>query len=304
MAFDRLEAMRAFCRIVEVGSFTAAAQALGVAKTTISGQLQALELKLGVKLLHRTTRRVTATPDGAVFYERAKALLDDIDELEALTSLSSGVARGRVRVEMPSPLGRFLVIPALPGFVARYPEIKLDIGCSERVVDLVYEGVDCAIRGGAISDPDLVCRPVGKMRFTLCASPKYLASAPALQAPDDIVEHRFLAFVFPSSGRQLQPVLQQGDASYAIEQMPEMRFNHAAAYIAAGEAGLGIVAVPKPEVQAQLAAGTLVEVLPGWHMASMPLSLVYPYTRRLSKRVRTFADWMAALMAESPMWRM
>jgi DNA-binding transcriptional LysR family regulator len=304
MTFDRLDAMRAFCRIVELGNFTRAADALAMPKTTVSGQLQALESQLGVKLLHRTTRRVSPTTDGAAYYERARSLLDDLDELEASVSRSRSLARGRVRVEMPSPVGRFLLIPALPGFVAQYPEVQLDIGCSERVVDLVQEGVDCAIRGGPVNEPDLVCRPIGQMRFSLCAAPAYLAASAPLESPADLVQHRFLAFVFPASGRQHRIVLQRGEASFAIEQPPAMRFNSGGAYIAAAEAGLGLVSVPLAEAQAQLAAGTLREVLPGWTPASMPMSLVYPYSRHLSARVRAFADWATAVMHSDPLWRL
>src|SRR5690606_5314291 len=141
------EAMRAFCRIVELGSFTRAADSLGLAKTTVSGQVAALEAHLGVRLLHRTTRRVSPTADGSAYYERSRALLEDLDELESDVAQSLGLARGRVRVEMPTPVGRLLLIPALPDFIARHPLIHQDVGCGERVVDLVQEGIDCAIRG-------------------------------------------------------------------------------------------------------------------------------------------------------------
>ncbi|MDN0073756.1 LysR family transcriptional regulator [Crenobacter sp. SG2303] len=302
MAFDRLDAMRAFCRIVELGSFTRAADALAVPKTTMSGQVQALEAQLGVKLLHRTTRRVSPTTDGTAYYERARVLLDDIEELEATVSQSRSVVRGKVRVEMPSPVGRFLVIPALPKFVALNPEVRLDIGCSERVVDLVQEGVDCAIRGGPVTDPDLVCRPIGQMHFVLCASPGYLASAPPLESPDDLVRHRFLAFVFPASGRQYRIVLNRGEERFEIEQPPAMRFNSGGAYLAAAEAGLGLVAVPRVEAQPLLNDGRLVELLPDWTPSSMPMSLVYPYSRHLSARVRAFTDWVSALMQADPAW--
>lgn len=302
MAFDRLEAMRAFCRIVEVGSFTGAAEALNVAKTTISGQIQGLESLLGVKLLHRTTRRVSPTTDGAAYYERARAVLDDLDELDASVAQSRSVARGRVRVEMPSGVATCLVIPSLPEFTARHPQIQLDIGCSERVVDLVQEGIDCAFRGGRVTDQDLVCRQVGQMRFCLCASPTYLLNATPILKPDDLLQHHYLGFTFPASGRQLIPVLHRGDASFTIEQMPAMRFNNGSAYITAGLAGLGIVSVPRAEASSHLQAGNLVEVLPGWEMESMPISLVYPYTRHLSARVRAFAQWGTELMASHPLW--
>ncbi|ENM5224610.1 LysR family transcriptional regulator [Pseudomonas aeruginosa] len=200
MAFDRLEAMRAFCRIVEVGSFTGAADALNVAKTTISGQIQGLESQLGIKLLHRTTRRVSPTTDGAAYYERARVLLDDLDELEASVAQSHSVVRGRVTIEMPSPVGNCLIIPSLPEFIARHPQIQLDIGCSERVVDLVHEGIDCAFRGGTVADQDLVSRPVGLMRFCLCASPTYLLDSNPIMKPNDLHLHRYLGFTFPASG--------------------------------------------------------------------------------------------------------
>jgi len=299
MAFDRLEAMRAFCRIVEVGSFVGAAEALGVPKTTISGQIQGLEAHLGMKLLHRTTRRVSPTTDGVAYYEGARALLDDLDELESLRHQ----ARGRVRVEMPSPVGTSLIIPALPDFAARYPDVQLDIGCGERVVDLVQEGIDCALRGGPVADQDLVARPVGNMRFCLCAAPSYLASAPRLVSVEDLPAHRYLGFVFAATGRQHVQVLLRGDQRYVIEQLPAMRFNSAAAYIAAGVAGLGILNIPRGEAAPHLRSGALVEVLPDWQLGSMPISLVYPYARRLSLRVRAFTDWATALMASDPLWR-
>nr|WP_314567541.1 LysR family transcriptional regulator [uncultured Pseudomonas sp.] len=304
MAFDRLEAMRAFCRIVETGSFTRAAQALNVAKTTISGQIQGLESLLSVKLLHRTTRRVTPTTDGAAYYLRARSVLDDIDELEVSMSQNRNEARGRVRVEMPSPVGTCLIIPSLPDFLTLHPNIQLDIGCSERVVDLVQEGVDCAFRGGPVTDQDLVCRPVGQMRFCLCASSLYLQNTPRLLNPADLMHHRYLAFIFPGSRKQLTSVLHKGADSFTIDQPPAMRFNHGDAYMKAGLSGLGIICVPLAQASPHLQSGQLVQVLPEWTPDGMPISLVYPYSRHLSARVRAFVDWAAALMADNPHWRL
>jgi len=299
MAFDRLEAMRAFCRIVEVGSFVGAAEALGVPKTTISGQIQGLEAHLGMKLLHRTTRRVAPTADGAAYYEGARVLLDDLDELES----SRHDLRGRVRVEMPSPVGTSLIIPALPDFAARYPDVQLDIGCGERVVDIVQEGIDCALRGGPVADQDMVARLIGHMRFCLCAAPSYLAAAPRLEAVEDLPAHRYLGFVFAATGRQHIQSLSRGEQRYIIDQQPAMRFNSAAAYIASGVAGLGIINIPRAEAAPHFRSGALVEVLSDWQLGSMPISLVYPYARRLSTRVRAFTDWATALFANDPLWR-
>ncbi|MDQ0122111.1 DNA-binding transcriptional LysR family regulator [Pseudomonas lini] len=302
MAFDRLEAMRAFCRIVELGSFTQAADALNVAKTTISGQIQGLEKRLSVKLLHRTTRRVTPTTDGAAYYQRARAVLDDLDELEISVSQNRSEARGRVRVEMPSPVGTCLIIPSLPDFSALHPMIQLDIGCSERVIDLVQEGIDCAFRGGPVTDRGLVCRPVGQMRFCLCASEAYLCTNTPIRSPDDLQNHRYLGFTFPGSGKQMTPVLQNNDKSFVLDQLPTMRFNHGGAYMTAGLSGLGIISVPLAEANPYLQSGQLVKLLPDWTLSSMPISLVYPYSRHLSARVRVFADWAAALMENDPYW--
>jgi DNA-binding transcriptional LysR family regulator len=245
---------------------------------------------------------VTATTDGAAYYERARTVLEDIDELEASVSQTRTVARGKVKVDMPSPVGRFLLIPALPGFVDLYPDIQLDLGCSERAVDLVQEGVDCAIRGGVVTDPDLVCRPIGQMRFVLCASPLYLNKNPPVISPQDLAKLRFLAFVFPASGRQNPVRLNCRDESLLIEQTPAMRFNSGGAYMAAAEAGLGFVAIPLCEAQALLEDGRLVQLLPEWSLASMPMSLVYPYSRRLSARVRAFTEWATATMGQDPQW--
>ncbi|MFJ3106873.1 LysR substrate-binding domain-containing protein [Pseudomonas putida] len=302
MALDRLEAMRAFCRIVEVGSFSGAADSLSLAKTTVSGKIQALENLLGIRLLHRTTRKVSPTPEGAAYYIRARAVIDDVDELEASTSQSRNVVRGRVRIEMPSPVGILFVVPALSEFASTFPEIHLDIGCSERVVDLVQEGVDCAIRGGTITDQDLVCRPIGQMRFCFCASPRYLDSAGIPDTPWDLPNHKHLGFKFPATDRRFVPTLTRGSDSFTLDHQPSMYFNNGSATAAAAVSGLGVAFLPTAEAVPHFKTGALVRVLPDWQMASMPLSIVYPYTRHLSARVRAFTDWVTLLMASDPLW--
>lgn len=302
MALDRLEAMRAFCRIVEVGSFNGAAESLDLATTTVSGQVQSLEKILGVKLLHRSTRKVSPTTEGTAYYLRARAVIDDVDELEASVSQSRNVVRGRVSIEMPSPVGIHLIIPALPDFATKFPEIHLDIGCSERVVDLVQEGVDCAIRGGPVADQDLVCRTIGQMRFCFCASPSYLASSPPIHHPSDLTHHRHLGFKFPGTGRRFVPTLTRGDERFTLDQPPAMYFNNGSATAAAAVTGLGVAFLPRAEVDRQFRTGGLVQVFTDWDMDSMPMSVVYPYTRHLSARVRAFTDWVTNLMARDPLW--
>ena len=303
MALDRLEAMRAFCRIVEVGSFGGAAESLGLAKTTVSGQIQTLELLLGIKLLHRTTRKVSPTTEGAAYYLRARAVLEDVDDLEASVSMSRSAARGRVHIEMPAGVGLLLVVPALREFTVQYPNIHLDIGCSDRVVDLVEEGIDCAIRGGVVTDPNLVCKIIGQVQLALCASPDYLREAPSLSAPEDLFQHRNLGYRFSANNRRYLPTMFLGDKSFILDVPVSMYFNNGSAHTAATVAGLGIAFVPRAEAQPLIEQGLLSEVLPDWKIESITLSLVYPYTRRLSARVRAVTDWVSDLMHRNELWK-
>jgi len=302
MALDRLEAMRAFCKIIEVGSFKGAAESLNLATTTVSGQVQSLEKLLGIKLLYRSTRKVSPTTEGAAYYTRARAVIDDVDELEASVSMSHNIVRGRVSIEMPSPVGIHLIIPALPAFAARFPDIHLDIGCGERVVDLAQEGVDCAIRGGTVSDQDVVSRKVGQMRFCFCASPAYLASSAPVNHPSDLLQHKHLGFKFPGTGKRFVPTLTRENESFTLDHPPAMYFNNGTATATAAAVGLGIAFLPRAQVNRQFYTGELVEIFPDWSMASMPMSIVYPYNRHLSARVRTIADWVSTLMGSDPLW--
>lgn len=301
MALDKLEAMRAFCRIVELGSFSKASAALGIAKTTISGQIQTLEERLGVVLLHRSTRRVSPTTDGMNYYEQAKLIIENIDELEQSLQ-PNGKVTGKIKVETTAPLGSHLLIPALPHFLQLYPELELEVRCSERAVDLIQEGVDCALRGGPVTEPDLVCKPVGQMRFCLCASPAYLANAAPLHHPQDLAQHSYIGFRFPISDKLYVYDLHNGEERFQVNLKPHLTFNNADVYCHAALAGLGIIAMPRASVQGYFERGELVEVLPDWQANSMPISVVYPYARRLSPRVRIFVDWVSELFERNTLW--
>ncbi|TNH11244.1 LysR family transcriptional regulator, partial [Testudinibacter sp. TR-2022] len=275
MALDRLEAMRAFCRIVELGSFSKASEALGIAKTTISGQIQALEERLGVVLLHRSTRRVSPTTDGVNYYEQVKQLIESVDDLEA-SMQEVGSIKGKIKVETTAPLGSHLLIPALPAFLQKYPELELEIRCSERAVDMVQENVDCALRGGPVTEPDLVCKMVGKMRFCLCAAPSYLANAVPLSHPSDLHRHQYIGFRFPASDKLYCYDLHKGEERFYVDVKPHLTFNNADVYCNAALTGLGIIAIPRASAQRYFASGELVEVLPDWQASNMPISVVYP----------------------------
>ena len=174
---DRFDAMRAFVRVVEAGSFTKAAATLHMSRTTVTQLVQQLEARLRLKLLHRTTRRVNVTADGAVYYERVVRLLAEIDEIETSLPNAASAPRGKLRVDVPSPFATLVLVPALPHFHASFPEIEFDMGVSDRNVDLIGENVDCVVRGGVIADASLVARPIGQMRLGVYAAPAYLARA-------------------------------------------------------------------------------------------------------------------------------
>jgi DNA-binding transcriptional LysR family regulator len=171
---DKFSAMQAFVRVVEAGTFTKAADSMGMPKPTVTRLIQTLELSLDTKLLNRTTRKVTVTADGAAYYERAGRLLGEMEELESSMSRAKASPRGRLKVDIPSSLGMAVVIPALPDFYARYPDIQLELGVSDRPIDILAENVDCVIRGGEITDQSLVARRIGEFYLMSCASPAYL----------------------------------------------------------------------------------------------------------------------------------
>ncbi|MBH5328947.1 LysR family transcriptional regulator [Eikenella sp. S3360] len=301
MALDKLEAMRAFCRIVETGSFKNAADALDCAATTLSGQIQALENHLGARLLHRTTRKVAPTADGLDYYRHILPLLEEIDEIHGEMQ-QGGAAGGLLRVEMPSPVADYLIVPKLMDFSARHPQLKMEIGSSERVVDLVRDGVDCAIRGGVLADETLVGKVIGAMPFCLCAAPAYLANRPAPAKPEDLAQHRYLAFKFAATGKLANLAFTQSDQP-VFAQTPDITYNNAQTYYVALLAGQGVGFVPKAVAAAHIRENRLTEILPDRPLQSMLLSFVYPQSRYTPKRVKVFQAWLEELFAESGDWR-
>lgn len=208
---DRFDAMQAFVRVVETGSFTKAAETLRISKTSVTQQVQQLEARLRVRLLNRTTRRVNVTADGAAFYERALRLLADLDDAETSLSAAAALPRGRLRVDVSSPLARMILIPALPAFHARYPDIQLDMGVSDRRVDLIGENVDCVVRGGELTDQSLIARRVGDLSLGVYAAPSYLARAGVPGHPSELENshHRVVGFLWGRTGKPTPYVMQR-----------------------------------------------------------------------------------------------
>lgn len=294
-----LESMQVFVRVAELASFTQAADALGVTKASVSVAVQQLETRLGTRLLHRTTRKVTLTQDGQLFYERCKDLLADADELQTMFQPASGPAlRGRVRVDMSTGMARHAVIPRLHELLARHPLLELEISSTERRVDLVREGFDCVLRGGPVGEGGLVARPVGQMAMCNCASPTYLLRTGVPQAPSDLAAHQLVHYAHTLGARPDGfDYLHQGER-HTVAMPGAVTVNNAEAYAAACAAGLGIIQVPRVGVLDLLRAGALVEILPEYPAPAMPLHLVYAHRRNLSARVRVVMDWLAAVAAD------
>jgi DNA-binding transcriptional LysR family regulator len=292
---DRLQAMQVFRRIVELGGFGKAADDLGLPRATVSLLIQQLEGHLGVQLLQRTTRQVRATLDGEAYYQRCGQLLDELDDLETSLSAQRSQPRGTLRVDMPIAFGCTWIVPNLADFYRRYPHLKLDLGFHDRLVHLQREGVDCAIRAGAISDQALVARPIVRLCQVTCASPDYLARSGTPVALEDLAEHRAIGFA-SGNGRFFPFEFQVAGQVRELQMSSELTVNNADGYVTACEAGFGLIQAPRYHVQRQLAEGRLVEVLSDHPVPSWPISVVYPPHRQLSPRVRVFIDWLIELL--------
>lgn len=297
---DRFDAMLAFARVVESGSFTKAAHTLHMSRTTITQLVQQLEARLRVKLLHRTTRRVQVTADGAAYYERVVRLLADLDDAETSLSTASAAPRGRLRVDVPSPLARLILIPALSAFHAQYPDILIHMGVSDRPVDMIGDNVDCVVRGGSITNPSLVARHVGDLQLRLYAAPSYLQRAgvpghpQALEGP----HHRTVGFLWARTGQSLPFDMRRGTEHVRAQGHDICAVDDGNAYLAAGLAGLGVLWLPDYMARPSVAAGELVPLLEDWTLDPMPLYVAYPPHRHVSAKVRVFIDWIAKLLAQ------
>lgn len=292
---DRLDHLRSFLRVAELGSFTAAAEQLGLPKASVSLAVQRLEAEVGVQLLHRTTRRVRLTADGAQFQQRARDLLDDMEDLQGMFRRDTQL-RGRLRVDMSSGLARQLVIPHLPGFLEKHPGLEIELSGTDRRVDLVREGFDCVVRVGPLDDNTLVARPLGVMHIVNCASPAYLAAHGVPRSLDDLSGHALVHYVGTLGQRSPGFEYHDGQDYRSVPMRGAITVNSGEAYTAAALAGLGIIQVPRLGARVALAAGTLVEVLPECVAEPMPVTLLYAQRRHLPRRVAAFMDWMAALV--------
>lgn len=295
---DRLTAMQAYVRVVEAGTFTKAADSLDLPKATVTRLIQTLETHLRTKLLNRTTRRVTVTPDGAAYYERAMRLLGDLEELEGSMNQARVAPRGRIRIDVPGVVGREMIIPHLPDFYAKYPDIQIELGVSDRTVDLIGDNIDCVIRGGELTDQSLVARRIGEFRFITCATPEYLRRHGTPAHPLELGQppHRMVGYFSARTGKGMPDVFRRGDEVVEVAGNHVVAVNDANAYLNAGLAHLGVVQVTCFMAGPLLKRGELVRVLEDWDTDPVPVYVVYPPNRHLSSKLRVFVDWVVELI--------
>ena len=296
---DRFDAMQAFARVVETGSFTKAADTLHMSRTSVTQLIQQLEARLRVRLLNRTTRKLNLTADGAAYYERVVRLLADMDDAETSLSSAAAAPRGRLRIDVPSPLARLLLIPALPDFHARYPDIQIDMGVSDRMVDLIDENVDCVVRGGELTDQSLMARRVADLPLGVFAAPAYLQRTGAPQHPRDLEngQQRIVGYLWARTGKPLSYALHKDGETVQVHGRPVLTVDDGNAYLAAGIAGMGVLWLPRYMAAGAVERGELVELFAGWAMETMPLFVAFPPNRHVSAKLRVFIDWIVDLMA-------
>src|SRR5712672_3756115 len=297
---DRLVALQAFARVVELGGFTKAADSLQLPKTTVSDLVQSLEKHLGVRLLQRTTRRVSVTSDGAAFYERSVHVLAELDDAEASVMQARVTPKGRLRVDMPGALARLFIIPQLPQFLARYPDLRLELGMGLRPTDLMEEGMDCVVRFGVQPDSTLVARRVGTMTSICCASPAYLREHGIPRTTEELSTHRCVNYVSHRTGRVLDWQFARDGQKVQLTLDGVLAVYDHDAYLVAGLMSFGIVKVANYMARPYLESGELMQVLTDWSAEQVPISVMYPQSRHLSAKVRIFVDWVSDLIQLDP----
>lgn len=294
---DRIDQYRVFVRVAEMGSFIKAAHALELPRATVSAAIAQLESKLGTRLLHRTTRQVSPTADGLRLQERLRELLSRAEDVDHLFLAGLPQVSGQLKIDVPSRIASRLIVPALPELLGRHPRLQLALGASDRAIDLVREGVDCAVRVGELTDSSLAVRPIGRVGLVNCASPAYLGERGVPIHPQDLAHgHWTVGYASGFTGRKTPWSYMESGQVQHQESHSLVIVNNAENYISCCKAGMGLIQVPRFDVQASLQTGELVEVMPQFRAAPMPVSLVYPHRRQRSNRFSVFVEWFETLM--------
>lgn len=295
---DRIELLRVFVRVADCASFTQAASQLSLPRSSVSAAVVELENLVSARLLHRTTRSVSMTNDGELLYARTLNLLADFDETENLFRRGTGSIGGKLRVNMPGRIGRLTVAPRLHEFLGAHPGVEVEMGTTDRAVDLVGEGIDCVLRVGPLADSSLVGVSIGELPLINVASPAYLARHGVPDDPAQLDAHLAVNYASPTSNRIEDWEWVENGRVYTRKMGSRVTVNNAEAYIACCLAGLGLIQIPAYDVRSDIARGELAEVMPRHRAAAMPISILYPHRRHIPPRLRAFADWLTAVLRQ------
>ena len=296
---DRIDLFRIFARVVETASFTRTADTLKMPRSTISVAIQELETRVGTRLLARTTRSVSVTPDGAAFYDHCVRIVTEVEEVEALFRQDAVRPQGVLRVNIPGRIGRLIIAPALADFLESYPEIDVELGMTDRSVNLIEDGIDCVLRVGPLQDSGLVGRKICDLELINVASPDYIRQFGSPTCPDDLGQHHVIRYASPTSGRVEDWEWVENGEVRLKPVKGRVTVNSAEASIACCLSGLGLIQIPAYDVKNHLAAGDLVEVMPDWRAESLPMTILYPHRKHLSRRVQAFVEWVVPLLNSS-----
>jgi len=293
---DQLQGMRVFMRVAELGSFVRAANALDLSRAMASSYVAQLEKHLGTRLLHRTTRKVSVSPQGAVYLEHCKRILAELDAADDQLRLARNRPQGKLRVDVPVAFGKYLLLPAIPLFTQRYPEIALEVRFNDQYVDIAAERVDVAVRVGKLDSPDIIARQIATSRLLTCASPKYLAQHGMPRTPEDLRKHRLIGHLRGNASRPADWQFKQGEGSRALRLPMALSFNTVDALTVSALEGQGMVQQLDLLVSMYLSEGRLVEVLREHSCEGPPLSVIYPRATQQLAKVRVFAEFAGDLM--------
>jgi DNA-binding transcriptional LysR family regulator len=297
---DRLTSMEVFSRVVDAESFSEAARQLGMSRAMVSKHVLSLEDRLGARLLNRTTRRLSLTEVGAAYHERCKRIVSDAQEAEDAAGRLHAEPRGRLKVNAPMAFGIRHLAPAIPEFLERYPEVEIEMSMTDRFVDLIEEGYDVAVRIGRLAESSLIARRIAPIRNAVCGTPQYFEAHGTPKTPDDLVDHRCLIYTYPMPHEVWR--FTGADRDYAVPVTGNFRVNNGDALRAAALRGLGIAILPTFIVGGDLRSGALRAVLTEFRSPDAAVYAVYPHSRHLSTKVRSFVDFLAARFGPSPYW--
>ncbi|MEO7493873.1 MAG: LysR family transcriptional regulator [Massilia sp.] len=298
---DRLKAMATFVRVVEANSFAKAAETLSLPPAAVTKTIQNLEAYLGTKLLQRSTRRLSLTPDGAEYFEKCTDILAIVEAAEiGFREQDLRRPKGKLRVDLPGAVGRGVVVPRIASFTSAYPELELVMSLTDRLVDVTGEGIDCAVRVGQLQDSSLVGRQIGSMRFVTCAAPSYLAQYGVPTSLEGLDAHRAIIHFSGRTGRAFDWDFQRDGQVIKRDMAGAIAVDDADAHISCGLQGLGLMQAARYQTRAHVESGALIEVLTEWEPVPMPVSLLYPRNRMALPKVRLFAEWVSALFRDHP----